>query len=115
MSAGTEVNLGESGRQHVLLGGVQHDESPLLLGVSVVAAEQTTALIEHDLAEVAFVLSGDGWLVTEDDGLAFSPGDALLIGAHRWHAIRAGNAEVRMLYVFPSPDVPPTRTMGANE
>lgn len=115
MSAGTVVNLGESGRQHVLLGGGQNDGSPILVGVTVVVTGQTTELIEHDTTEAAFVLAGKGWLVTDEDELPFGPGDAVLIGAHRWHAIRASTDEVRMLYVFPTSDVPPTRTMGSDE
>jgi len=103
------VEVGEGVVQRVLAGGARGDGSPLLLGVTTVAARRTSRLIEHDTAEVAHVLSGSGWMVTDSAEHAFRAGDAILIDAGCWHAIRAGEAPVEMLYVFPSPDAPPTR------
>lgn len=106
----TVIDLGRAGRQHVLLGGAQADDSPLLLGITVVHPRETTALIEHDTAEAAYVLAGRGWMVTDGESVPFTAGDAVFIPARSWHAIRAAGEEVRMLFVFPTADVPPTRT-----
>lgn len=109
-AAAAVVRLGDAATQHVLLGGARDDGSPLLLGLTVVGPGRTTALIEHDIAEVAYVLAGSGWMVTDVDALPFSAGDAVLIEPRGWHAIRAGEEEVRMVFVFPAPAPPPTRT-----
>ena len=95
--------------QRVLAGRSLDDDSPLLLGVTTVDAHRSSALIEHDTAELAYVLSGSGWMVTDVAEHAFRAGDSILIEAGSWHAIRAGGQAVEMLYVFPTPDVPPTR------
>lgn len=72
---------------------------------------QTSPMIEHDCAEVAYVISGDGWVITDRTAHPFVAGDAILIEARCWHAIRAGQAPVQMLYVFPTPSPPPTRRL----
>lgn len=103
------VPLGEVGAQQVLLGEPRGDGSPLLMGITSLFAGQTSALIEHDTAEIAYVLSGSGWMVGEDSTHPFAAGDAILIDARCAHAIRAGDDDVQMLYVFPTAGVPPTR------
>jgi quercetin dioxygenase-like cupin family protein len=70
----------------------------------------TSALIKHETAEVAYVLSGDGWLVTDRAEFPFTPGDGILIETRCWHAIRAGDEPVEMLFVFPTPTVPATQS-----
>jgi len=103
------VEVGAGVRQRVLAGGSRSDGSPLLVGVTTVEAHRTSRSIEHDTAELAYVLSGSGWMVTDVAEHPFRPGDSILIDARCWHAIRAGDTAVEMVYVFPSPDVPPTR------
>jgi len=100
--------LGEVGTQQVLLGEVRGDGSPLLLGITSLRANQTSPLIRHETAEVAYVLAGRGSMVTDNSEHPFEPGDAILIDAECWHAIRAASDGVTMLYVFPGPRVPPT-------
>jgi quercetin dioxygenase-like cupin family protein len=103
------VEAAEGVVQRVMAGHSRGDGSPLLLGVTTVAAHRTSRLIEHDTAELAYVLSGSGWMVTDTAAHAFRAGDSILIDARCWHAIRAGENPVEMLYVFPTPAVPPTR------
>ncbi len=86
----------------------------MLVGVTTVEPGRTSALIEHDTAEVAYVLSGDGAMVTDRGEHPFGPGDAVLIEPGCWHAIRAGKSQVRMVYAFPTPSVPPTRARRAD-
>jgi len=106
----TPISLGEVGTQKILLGEPLGDESPLLMGVTHVRPGETSPLIQHDTAEIAYVLLGCGWIVTDICTHAFAPGDAILIDAGSWHAIRADDEPVEVLYVFPGPGVPPTRT-----
>ena len=101
--------LGEGALQQVLLGEPCGDTSPMLLGITTLMAGRTSALIEHDTAEVAYVIAGSGWMVGEVMDQAFAAGDAILIDARCWHAIRAGVEGAQMLYVFPTAGVPPTR------
>lgn len=103
------VEVAQGVVQRVLAGRSLDDDSPLLLGVTTVASHVTSGLIEHDTAELAYVLSGSGWMVTDVAEHPFRPGDSILIAAGSWHAIRAGEQAVEMLYVFPTPEVPPTR------
>lgn len=105
-----EVPLGSVGTQRVLLGAPLGDTSPVLLGLSTVEAGQTSPSIEHDTAEVAYVTAGSGAMVTEDGERPFVAGDAILIEPHAWHAICADvDAAVQMVFVFPTPALPPTR------
>lgn len=100
--------LGTAGMQWVLLGGHHGDGSPLVMGVTQVKPGQTTQLIRHDTAEIGYILAGTGWMVTDTDAQPVHPGDAVLIAAGRWHAIRAGDRALQMLYVFPDSHVPAT-------
>lgn len=104
--------LGDVGEQRVLFGTVRSDGSPVLLGLSTVRPWQTSPLIQHDVAEVTYALAGSGWMATDASEHRFAPGDAMLIEAGCWHAIRADDATVQMLYVFASPDPPLTRRHG---
>lgn len=107
------VPLAAVGSQRVLLGEPRGDQSPLLMGVSSVVAGRQSPLIGHDTAEIAYVLAGSGSMVTDTSEHAFVAGDAILIDARCWHAIRAGEDGVEMVYVFPATAVPPTRTFRA--
>ncbi len=102
------VSLGAAGSQRVLLGGPSAEPSPQVLGITRILAGQTSQLIAHDTSEVAYVLTGSGWMVTDTSRHPFAAGDAIVIEALSWHAIQAGEVSVEMLYVFPTPTVPPT-------
>lgn len=107
--AGIErVPLGESGTQRVMVRATCGDRNELLMGISSLPAGHRSPLIEHDLIEVAYVLGGSGWMVTDNAEHPFAAGQAIVIAARCWHSIRAG-ADVEMLFVFPTSSVPPTR------
>lgn len=108
------VPLGEAGSQQVLMGEPCSDGSPILMGITSILPGRTSALIEHDTAEIAYAISGSGWMIGEGSEHAFAVGDAILIEPRCWHAIRAGDDGVRMLYVFPTAGVPPTRAHGSS-
>lgn len=84
------------------------------MGVSYVRPGMTSPLIQHDTAEVAYALSGGGSMITDTVEHQFMSGDAILIDAGCWHAIRAGTEPVRMLFVFPTPTAPNTRRHPSN-
>lgn len=109
------TQLGEAGSQRVLLGGSHDDGSPLLMGVTVVRPGHTSALIQHDSAEICYVLSGEGYMISDRSEHSFGPGDAVVIEQGCWHGIRAGQDPVEMLYVFPSVLAPVTREHRAAE
>lgn len=96
------IQLAEVGSQRVLLGGPGDDGSPMLMGITLVRPGQTSALIKHDSAEICYVLSGAGSMITDRSGHDFQAGDAIVIDQGCWHGIRAGNDPVEMLYVFPT-------------
>lgn len=103
-----ETHLGSAGSQRVLLGGPHDDGSPLLMGLTHIQPARTSRLIRHDSAEIGFIHTGTGWMVTDSDERPVGPGDAVLIPAGCWHAIRAGAAALQMIYVFPGPQAPDT-------
>jgi gentisate 1,2-dioxygenase len=107
--------LGTAGVQHVLFGTPRADDSPILMGVSQVRPGMTTALIQHDTAELAYVVSGEGYIVTDRAEFPFAPRDGILIESGCWHAIRAGDEPVEMLFVFPTPTAPDTRVHAPDE
>ncbi len=109
---GHAQSLGTAGIQTVLLGEPRSDHSPLLMGITQVEPGQTTQLIRHDTAEIGYILTGSGWMVTDDftgaDDQPVQDGDAVLIVARLWHAIKAAASGLEMLYIFPAPGVPST-------
>lgn len=79
------------------------------LGYSVFKAGTVTALVAHQVEELAFVVEGHGELRLDGKAVAFEPGDALYIAAHTWHAVaNTGEQDMIMVFTFPHPDYPPT-------
>lgn len=79
------------------------------LGFSRFTPGTTTDTVSHDVAELAFVVSGEGELRLADDTVPFGPEDALYIPPDTWHAVaNTGDRDVVMVFTFPYPDYPPT-------
>lgn len=79
------------------------------LGLSSFAAGTATAMLSHEVEELAYVVSGQGELRTDEGALRYGPGDALYIPARVWHAVvNDGDEAVSMVFAFPHPDYPPT-------
>ncbi len=79
------------------------------LGYSVFTPGTATAMVAHDVEEVAYVISGRGELQTEPAPVPFAAGQALHIPAGRWHAVaNTGDEDVVMVFGFPYPDYPAT-------
>ena len=79
------------------------------IGYSVFKPDTSTASVSHETEEVAVVVSGSGWLETDEGEVRFREGDALHIPAGTWHAVvNDSDDDVIMVFGFPHPDYPPT-------
>jgi len=79
------------------------------LGYSVFTPGTATAMVSHEVEEVAYVLAGRGEIRTDADPAPFRAGQALHIPPGLWHAVaNTGDADVVMVFGFPHPDYPPT-------
>ncbi|MCA9878388.1 MAG: cupin domain-containing protein [Thermomicrobiales bacterium] len=79
------------------------------LGYSVFTPGTTTAMVKHEVEEVAYVLAGAGELQTEGDAVPFAAHQALHIPPGLWHAVaNTGDDDLVMVFGFPHPDYPPT-------
>ena len=81
------------------------------LGYSVFTPGCVTALVSHEVEELAFVVSGSGELRLDDGGsVPFQEGQGLFVPAGAWHAVaNTGDEDVIMVFGFPHPDYPPTQ------
>ena len=79
------------------------------LGYSVFTPGTTTAMVKHDVEEIAYVLTGMGELQTEGEPVPFAAHQALHIPAGLWHAVaNTGDEDLIMVFGFPHADYPPT-------
>jgi len=79
------------------------------LGYSVFTPGTTTGSVLHDVEEVAYVVSGQGELRTDNGAVPFATGDAIHIPPGLWHAVaNTGDADLEMVFGFPHPGFPPT-------
>ena len=79
------------------------------LGYSVFTPGTTTALVKHEVEEIAYVLAGIGELQTEGEPVPFAAHQALHIPSGLWHAVaNTGEEDVIMVFGFPYADYPPT-------
>lgn len=79
------------------------------LGYSVFTPGTATAMVSHEVEEVAWVLAGRGELRTDGGPVPFAAGQALHIPPRLWHAVaNTGDEDVVMVFGFPWPGYPPT-------
>ncbi|HEY7604416.1 MAG TPA: cupin domain-containing protein [Gaiellaceae bacterium] len=79
------------------------------LGYSVFTPGTVLAPVRHETEEVAYVVSGSGELLLDDEAVPFAEGDAVHIPAGVWHAVaNTGDSDLRMVFGFPHPAYPPT-------
>lgn len=79
------------------------------LGYSVFRPGTVTAMVAHEVEELAFVVQGRGELRLETGAVPYGPGQALYIPPRTWHAVaNTGEEDVIMVFTFPHPDYPPT-------
>jgi mannose-6-phosphate isomerase-like protein (cupin superfamily) len=86
------------------------------LGYSVFKPGSATAMVAHEIEEVAFVVAGHGELRLDGGTVPFGPGQALHIPPRLWHAVaNTGDEDVVMVFGFPYPGYPPTERRSAGE
>ena len=79
------------------------------LGYSVFRPGTITAMVKHEVEELAFVVAGHGELRLDDSAVAYGPGQAVYIAPQTWHAVaNTGDEDVVMVFTFPHPAYPPT-------
>ena len=107
------IELPNGSWSRMLVTGDRVGGSEASLGYSVFTPGTTLAPVCHETEEFAFVVSGRGELLLDDDTLAFAPGDALYIPGGVWHAVsNTGDEDAVMVFGFPHPDYPPTERRG---
>jgi quercetin dioxygenase-like cupin family protein len=81
------------------------------LGYSIFTPGTVTAMVCHEVEEIAYVLSGSGELRLEGaEPAPFAAGQGLFVPAGVWHAVaNTGTSDVAMVFGFPHPDYPPTQ------
>ena len=79
------------------------------LGYSVFKPGTELSMVSHEVEEVAFVISGNGELRTDQGAVPVNEGDAVHIPARLWHAVvNTGEVNLVMVFGFPYPAYPPT-------
>jgi mannose-6-phosphate isomerase-like protein (cupin superfamily) len=79
------------------------------LGYSVFRPGSATAMVAHQVEEVAFVVAGRGELRLDGGAVPFAAGEALHIPPKLWHSVaNTGDEDVVMVFGFPYPGYPPT-------
>lgn len=76
--------------------------SGLVMGTAQIEPGETEAPHTHNLAEMAYVLSGGGTAVFEDREVAVKAGDTVFVPADVRHSWLAGDGGMTMLYAFPA-------------
>ncbi|HBY97970.1 MAG TPA: hypothetical protein DEP84_29185 [Chloroflexi bacterium] len=79
------------------------------LGYSIFRPGTVTAMVAHEVEELAYVVDGHGELRLDGEVVAFGPGDGLFVPPGVWHAVaNTGDEDVIMVFMFPHSDYPPT-------
>ncbi len=79
------------------------------LGYSVFKPGTSTADLSHETEELAYIVSGRGVIRLEDRDVPVAAGQALYVPAKLWHTVvNPGDADLVMVFSFPSPAYPPT-------
>ena len=103
------IELPQGSWSRMLITGARVGGNVSSLGYSVFTPGTVVGPVQHEVEEVAYVVSGSGELRLDDEAVPFRQGDAVHIPAGVWHAVaNMGDADVVMVFGFPHPDYPPT-------
>jgi quercetin dioxygenase-like cupin family protein len=105
-----DIELPNGSFSRMLVTGERAGGATASLGYSVFRPGTELSSVAHETEEFAYVASGSGKLLLDDDAdVEFAAGDALHIPAGVWHAVvNDGDEDVVMVFGFPHPDYPPT-------
>ena len=85
-----------------------------MLGYSVWAPGASTKQLVHQVDELAYIVEGEGKLSIGKEFVSYRAGQAVLIPAGVPHGVvNDSAAPMSMVYVFASPEYPPTREADA--
>jgi mannose-6-phosphate isomerase-like protein (cupin superfamily) len=97
-----------------LLSGPLNGAVGSMLGYSVWAPGASTKQLVHQVDELAYIVEGEGKLVIGTEFVSYRAGQAVLIPAGVPHGVvNDSAAPMSMVYVFASPEYPPTREADA--
>jgi quercetin dioxygenase-like cupin family protein len=93
-----------------LISGPMNGAADTMLGFSTWAPGASTKQLVHEVDELAYIVSGEGKLSVGDEMVPYRAGDGILIPAGVPHGVvNDSDADMTMVYVFSSPQYPPTR------
>src|SRR6202044_3542656 len=83
------------------------------LGSSGFQPGTATAPLAHQVAELAYIVSGSGVIRLETGDVPVTAGQALYVPARLWHTVvNPGEEDLVMVFSFPSPGYPPRERRG---
>jgi quercetin dioxygenase-like cupin family protein len=92
-----------------LLSGPRNGAVGSMLGYSVWAPGASTKQLVHEVDELAYIIEGEGKLSIGKEFVSYRAGQAVLIPAGVPHGVvNDSAAPMSMVYVFSSPEYPPT-------
>jgi len=93
-----------------LLSGPRNGAVGSMLGYSVWEPGASTRQLVHEVDELAYIVEGEGKLSVGKEFVSYRAGEAVLIPAGVPHGVvNDSAAPMTMVYVFSSPEYPPTR------
>jgi quercetin dioxygenase-like cupin family protein len=85
-----------------------------MLGFSTWQPGASTKQLVHEVDELCYIVAGEGKLSVGDELVSYRAGEAVLIPAGVPHGVvNDSSAPMSMVYVFSSPEYPPTRDADA--
>lgn len=104
------IALGGGSWSRVLVNNATTPSTGTTLGYSVFAPQTSTQHMSHRVEELAYVVSGSGWIQLDDHKVRVEAEGACHIPAGVWHSVvnDSPGADLAMVFVFASPDYPET-------
>jgi quercetin dioxygenase-like cupin family protein len=118
------VGLGEGRRTDLpgghwvceLLSGPLNGAEACMLGYSTWQPGASTKQLVHEVDELCYIVDGEGKLSIGEALVSYGAGQAVLIPAGVPHGVVNDSTEpMSMVYVFSSPEYPPTREAAGSE
>jgi quercetin dioxygenase-like cupin family protein len=104
------VVLGGGSWSRVLINSATSPTTGTTLGYSVFAPQTSTSHMRHVADELAYVVSGSGFIQLDSEPVRVEADTACHIPRDVWHSVVNDSTEAPlvMVFVFASPDYPPT-------
>jgi len=107
---GEKINIGNDSWSCHLLTASSVGTSKVMLGVSTFSPGTDTLQKIHTEEELCFVLKGCGSITVGEEEIHYGPQSAIYIPPGVPHGVKnTGKEDVVMVYVFSSPQYPPTK------